>query len=300
MKILACIVTYNRSKLLSRCIDHVLAQSRPPDSLLVINNGSTDDTLEMLQKRNVDVLTQANLGSAGGWYTAISYCLKNSFDAIWLMDDDGFPALDSLEYLIDHLSPGTACASSVVIQESKPSKFVFPFPYLDKSALPVIIRIPRKIPDLDRLQYLSPSGTYPFAHLFNGALISSSAIKKVGNVNRDYFLFGDDVDYFFRLRQVGQVFSVLQAHHYHPDVSARPYTTSKIFYYLRNSIILNTRYFNHPWLRSQLSLLVVLMRTARRNGVTFMLSCLIGANRIVLLKALESGYKHELGKNPHV
>jgi glycosyltransferase involved in cell wall biosynthesis len=44
MKILAAIVTYNRSKLLERCIDHILGQTRKPDGLIVINNSSTDDT----------------------------------------------------------------------------------------------------------------------------------------------------------------------------------------------------------------------------------------------------------------
>src|SRR4051812_1126737 len=66
MRILAAIVTYNRMALLERCIDHVRAQTRSPDRLIVINNSSTDGTAEMLEAKGVDYLTQPNLGSAGG------------------------------------------------------------------------------------------------------------------------------------------------------------------------------------------------------------------------------------------
>ena len=58
MKILAAIVTYNRSALLERCIDALHAQSRVPDALLVINNSSTDDTVAMLERRGVPFVTQ--------------------------------------------------------------------------------------------------------------------------------------------------------------------------------------------------------------------------------------------------
>ena len=35
-------------------------------------------------------------------------------------------------------------------------------------------------------------------------------------------MFGDEVDYFFRLRKVGKVRSLITSYHYHPDVSKRP------------------------------------------------------------------------------
>jgi GT2 family glycosyltransferase len=201
------IVTYNRSQLLSRCIDHILSQARPPDSLVVINNGSTDGTLAVLAERQTDVITQANLGSAGGWHRAISHCLEYGFDAVWLMDDDGYPAPDALQRLEQALQPSVACASSVVVQEDRPDHFVFPFPVLDRAGLPVIFARPRKLPTLSSLEPFSRQGCYPFAHLFNGALVSSVAIRQIGNVNPDFFIYGDEVDYFFRLRQVGDVVS---------------------------------------------------------------------------------------------
>ncbi|MFM8341102.1 MAG: glycosyltransferase [Methylomonas sp.] len=297
MKILAAIVTYNRCDLLSRCIDYVHAQTRHADALIVINNGSTDDTLQMLINRNVNVITQENVGSAGGWHRAVQYALDGGFDAVWLMDDDGYPDITALEKLEQALMPGVACASSVVVREDCPENFVFPFPILDKAGLPAIFAKPRKLPSLTELRNHASAGTYPFVHLFNGALVAITAVKQAGNVNSDFFIFGDEVDYFFRLRAVGKVFSVLDARHFHPDVSLRPYTPVKIYYYVKNTLILNTRYFNLVWLRHCLVLVAVLVRTAQRNGLDTALSYLFGTRVSVLYAAVKRGFTGHIGKD---
>jgi rhamnopyranosyl-N-acetylglucosaminyl-diphospho-decaprenol beta-1,3/1,4-galactofuranosyltransferase len=297
MKILAVVVTHNRCVLLSRAIDYLQAQMRRPDHILVINNGSEDDTEKMLATRSIDVINQENVGSAGGWHRGIDYALNNGFDAVWLMDDDGFPDVDALAVLETSLSYGVACASSVVIREDDHNRFVFPFPVLDKYGLPVLIQHPRKLVSISELEPLATDGTYPFAHFFNGALISVTSIRKVGNVELGFFIFGDEVDYFFRLRAVGKVISVLSARHFHPDVSSRPYTSAKVYYYIKNTIVLNRRYFNAVWLRHALTLLAVLVRTARRNGLGMALSLLAGRQAPVFYGAILRGLAGHIGKD---
>ena len=201
MNILAVIVTYNRKDLLNRCIDYLESQSDKPNEIIVINNGSTDDTVKMLEERNINYITQPNVGSAGGWKLGIDYALKKNFDACWLMDDDGYPDKNALRQLKKNFSSDLACVSSVVVNEINPTSFVFPFPVLNKEMLPVIFGFPRKFYTLQSLKNKCPNNTYSFAHLFNGALISVNAIKKIGNVNSNFFLMGDEVDYFFRLRK---------------------------------------------------------------------------------------------------
>ena len=53
MKILASIVTHNRVALLERCVSKVNSQSRIPDQLIVINNGSTDGTNNFLYQSKI-------------------------------------------------------------------------------------------------------------------------------------------------------------------------------------------------------------------------------------------------------
>ena len=244
MKILAAVVTDNRRELVGRCIDALQRQTRAPDLILVINNSSTDDTEEMLRARGIFHITQENSGSAGGWRRALDYAMQEGYDAAWLMDDDGFPGEAALATLEAAMNSDVACASSVVLQEDRPTHLVFPVPILDRNGLPVIFGLPRKVPTLTQLRTIAPEGVYPFAHLFNGALIRVAAARRIGNVDQDFFMFGDEVDYLFRLRGAGRVISVLDAPHFHPDVSQRPYTAAKVYYYIKNTLILNGRYFN--------------------------------------------------------
>jgi len=295
MKILAAIVTYNRSKLLERCIDHILGQTRKPDGLIVINNSSTDDTEETLRLKGVDFITQPNLGGAGGFNRAIAYTLEQGYDAVWLMDDDGFPDSSALGLLADSLGEGVACVSSVVLREDDGANLVFPLPVLDSEGMPAIFAWPRKITSLEDLRRRSTNHLYPFAHLFNGVLVSSAAIRDVGNVETGYFIFGDELDYMMRLRRWGQVLSHVEAHHFHPDVAGRPLSDMKIYYYIKNTIILNRLYYNKAPLRNVLTVGVGLARMALRNGFGEAVSFAIGRQNAVVRKAVSRGLKGRIG-----
>lgn len=297
MKILAAVVTYSRSALLARCVDALRGQTRTPDHIVVINNSSTDDTEAMLRERGVHCITQANLGGAGGFNRAIAYALDEGFDAVWLMDDDGYPDTVALERLEARLQPGVACASSVVLREDDPENFVFPFPVLDDDGQPIIFGRKRKLRSLAELRECSANGMYPFAHFFNGCLIATEAIRRTGNIEAEYFIAGDEVDYFMRLRRAGAIVSDLSAHHYHPNVAQRPLNEMKVYYYVKNSFILHRRYFNHPALRNVLVVAAAIARTAARNGIGTAASYLVGKHRHVLRKAIARGLRGQLGND---
>jgi rhamnopyranosyl-N-acetylglucosaminyl-diphospho-decaprenol beta-1,3/1,4-galactofuranosyltransferase len=96
MKIDAAVVTHKRCKLLGRCIGRLQSQTRPPDQVIVISNSSADCSVDMLNARGVSLIMQESTGSCGGWPRRIQYAMDEDFDAIWLMDDDGFPHEDAL------------------------------------------------------------------------------------------------------------------------------------------------------------------------------------------------------------
>lgn len=297
IQILAVVVTHNRCMLLSRCLDNLLAQTRQPNQILVVNNASTDGTVEMLEQRDIPFITQENLGSAGGWHRGIQHALDYGFDAVWLMDDDGFPDAVALGLLEAALLPDIACAASVVVREDLPTDFVFHLPVLDASDLPVIWGRKRKLVSMPELRAAAPGGTYPFVHFFNGALVSMTAVRRVGNVDCNFFMSGDELDYQYRLRKAGKVISVLDAIHYHPDQSQRPYTPAKVYYFVKNSLVLNTRYFNAVWIRHALTVAVVIVRTASRNSVRAALSLVLGTNAPMFYLAIIRGLRGKLGKD---
>src|SRR5579864_2473726 len=68
MTISAVIPAFNRRNHVSRAIDSALAQTVPVDEILVIDDGSTDGTAELVESRygnRVRVVRQANSGVAG-------------------------------------------------------------------------------------------------------------------------------------------------------------------------------------------------------------------------------------------
>lgn len=300
MKILAIIITYNRPDLLLRCIKFINNQTRVPNDILVINNGSTDNTETLLINNNIQFITQNNVGSAGGWFTGINYALNNNFDAVWMMDDDGYPDINSLKILENSISnDDNVCCSSMVVDEKNTNNFIFPLPILNVYKFPKIFGFKRKIYTLDELKKYSSDTTYPYAQLFNGALISTKALTRIGNINKNYFIFGEETDFFYRLKKIGNVISVNNALHFHPNVKNRIYSKTKIFYYIKNSFINNSKHMDYPFFRNIMVMIIIIYRCLKRNGLLFVLSLLIGSNTKYFYPAIWRGIKKDLSYQIH-
>jgi GT2 family glycosyltransferase len=104
-RVFAAILTYNRKALLAQCLDAVFAQTHACDEVMVIDNGSTDDTAAMLLSRaepglQFHVLSQ-NIGASGGFNAALRLAYQQGADYVWLMDDDVIPAPTALAHLLD-------------------------------------------------------------------------------------------------------------------------------------------------------------------------------------------------------
>jgi rhamnopyranosyl-N-acetylglucosaminyl-diphospho-decaprenol beta-1,3/1,4-galactofuranosyltransferase len=300
LKILAIIITYNRSNLLLRCIKFLNNQARIPDDIIVINNGSTDNTESCLIENNINFITQDNTGSAGGWFTGINYALKNNFDAVWMMDDDGYPERNALSILEKYLlQDNNVCCSSMVVDYNNINNLIFPLPIFNINNFPKIIGFKRKIYTLDELKKCTSDLIYPYAQLFNGALISTKAITKIGNINKNYFIFGEETDYFYRLKKVGNVISVNNALHFHPNVKNRTYSNTKVFYYIKNSFINNSKHMDHSFFRNIMVMIIIIYRCLMRNGIFFVLSLLMGPNSKYFYPAIWKGIKKESSFHIH-
>ena len=301
IKTVAIIVTYNRSELLKRCLINLKKQTQKVDKILVINNGSTDDTHEVLKDFEIDSIKQANLGSAGGWNTGLKYALDYGFDAAWLMDDDGYPDKNAYQILKNSFTKNMSCISSVVVNEYDKSQFVFPYPLFNKNGMPKIGFNMTSISLVSNLQKFCKNDLYPWTQLFNGALISIETVKKIGNVNQNYFIYGDEVDYLFRLRKEGKIFSHAKAIHYHPKIYNRPYNNVQIFYFLRNSIVNYKKYYDKKLLRSTLGIIYLLFKIYQKNkSLRKIFSLLVGKDREIFYSSISQGLRNKLGINHEI
>lgn len=70
------ILTYNRAHLVERSIQSVLAQTYKDYELILVDNGSTDRTVEIFEKyKNLDQVRISNIEKNIGFARGYNYCL---------------------------------------------------------------------------------------------------------------------------------------------------------------------------------------------------------------------------------
>jgi glycosyltransferase involved in cell wall biosynthesis len=81
---------YNAERYIGECLNGILAQTRPPDEIVVVDDGSTDGTQDELARfrGEVRVVSQANRGHPGAYNRCVEeargdYVAKCDADDIW-------------------------------------------------------------------------------------------------------------------------------------------------------------------------------------------------------------------------
>ncbi len=96
LRVSVIISTYNRADLLPEAIDCLLTQTRVPDEIIVVDDGSTDDTPAVLASYPSPVIAirQSNKGLAAGRNTGLR---RATGDLIAFLDSDDILTPDSIE-----------------------------------------------------------------------------------------------------------------------------------------------------------------------------------------------------------
>lgn len=195
MKIVAIIVTYNRLKLLQKCLNAIGSQTRKPDDIIVINNSSNDGTLEWLGQQSLKFVTIENKGGASGFNEGIKQAYAGGAEWIWMMDDDSIPNADALEQLEKGVYFFNKCgidvgffASNVIWTDGNPHLMNKVYEYdLDKE-------IPACFNQLDGKKYKPITGA-----TFVSLLLSRKAVEQTGLPIKEFFIWCDDVEYTKRI-----------------------------------------------------------------------------------------------------
>lgn len=90
------IPTYNRATLVTQALESILNQTRPADEIIVVNDGSTDETEQVLQRYvdRIRYVHQSNAGKPAALNHALSIL---DTDYVWILDDDDVAVADALE-----------------------------------------------------------------------------------------------------------------------------------------------------------------------------------------------------------
>lgn len=190
------VVTFNRLEKLKTVIASIEAQTHAVETLLVINNASTDGTAEYLADLEtsvpLEVVTmETNSGGAGGFAEGMRRGYASGADHVWIMDDDCYPKAEALSTLITgfddavaELGPDVPFACSVV-------------QFTDGS----ICEMNNPVPTWDwgRLLVKQQNSVMVTACSFVSVLIPRWAIAEYGLPYSEYFIWFDDREYTLRL-----------------------------------------------------------------------------------------------------
>lgn len=210
--VVAVVVTRHRSELLVDSLKVISTQSRPPDHLVVVDNGPDQparDVVEACPLPTTYLVSHRNLGGAGGFALGILHALAMGAGWVWLADDDGRPADETVlaTLLTEARSRGLAEVSPVVADIDDPRRLAFP--------------LRRGLTWKRTAGELGTSFLPGIASLFNGALFRAATLDVIGVPDYRLFVRGDEVEMHRRLVRSGLPFGTcLRAVYLHPDGSA--------------------------------------------------------------------------------
>lgn len=223
----AVVLAYSRDKILPDLIEALRNQSRKPDEIIVINQGSNPAIASWLaEQHDLTVIIQENLGSAGGFCRGILESIQRGHGWTWIFDDDAIPASAALEEMVK-------C------------------PYFKQQET---VFLGSRIIDRHGETYMSPSGSKSIAWYSSvledkcveaidacwlGLLVRTSAVYEAGLPIAEFFLWDEDREFVSRLIRHGKGYCVLTSvvTHYQDD-NFDPFGKDfiKVAYFARNHV----------------------------------------------------------------
>ena len=233
-RVVAVVVTYNRAALLGDCLDSLHAQTRSLDSVVVIDNASTDDSGAVADNHAISadvVHLKRNVGGAGGFCAGMAHALlEHSPDFLWIMDDDTVPAPDALENLLAverKLDVHASVLSSLAVwTDGRPHPMNSSRTRLGTS-------------DSDRDRYAQIGARPIRTASFVSALIAAEDVWEHGLPLADYFIWSDDFEYTGRLLRDSHGFAVASSRVEHRTVkfsNAQTNPGSRFYFDVRNRL----------------------------------------------------------------
>ena len=243
-KVAANIVTMNRKDLLKQCLSALTKQKYHLSAITVLNNGSTDNTDQMLleegyitqlpEENHEDPWTEKkelkdaqgrsirfkyigsskNLGSGGGRHETLKNDYEEGYHWFWIVDDDTLVQPDSLEKLMEKIP---------YIENEKigflGSKCLWKDGTILKMNLPII----------ETFLHGKPFNLYEDKNVlivkecsFVSFLTNRETIEKIGYPIKSFKIWGDDLEYSNRITSAGMLgFYVSDSivNHYMKDTS---------------------------------------------------------------------------------
>lgn len=217
MKLTVIIVSYNVCYYLEQCVDSVQRATKGLEvEIFVVDNHSSDDSVDYLKRRFADTITliecNHNLGFAKANNIAIS---QSSGEYVLLLNPDTFVGENSIRQVLDFMDAHPHAGGAGVMMHNADGSIARE----SRRGLPT--------PYVSLLKMLGLSSRYYMSHLswtepgqidvVSGAfmMLRRSALEKVGLLDEDFFMYGEDIDLSYRIKKGGYENWYIPAHIVH-------------------------------------------------------------------------------------
>ncbi len=200
-KIAGVFTTFNRCETCLECVRRLLAQERSVDLIVVVDNGSTDGTVEAVhaafpnEERLRMVSLKGNPGNPAGIAAGMGVALEAGAEAVWILDDDSWPQAEALRHLLRVETDEHTVAGSLVLDPAT-GELAWPYGLVQPGARG-IARQRKDLPD---------ASAFATRGIWLGALVPRQVIEAVGLPDERLFLRGEDEEYPARIARRGYRF----------------------------------------------------------------------------------------------
>ena len=196
LKVGIVLLNWNGWEDTQRCIDSLRLLTYPNFTIIVVDNGSTDDSLEKLTAvPNIILLPQQqNLGFAKGCNVGIEYALGAGCDVVWLLNNDTVVDPSALTYMANELTMlgGKCMVGSTIKYMQQPNKIQC----YAGGTINWILGIAPLIKNISKLPKL--------AYICGASLLTSrEVLEKTGGFDPDFFCYWEDTDLSVRAVKFG-------------------------------------------------------------------------------------------------
>jgi glycosyltransferase involved in cell wall biosynthesis len=215
MRVLAHIHTFNEADVIDGAVAAIERQTRRPDALIIVDNGSTDGTLDRAFPEWVTIIRNPeNVGVSGSIGNGVTYALEHGFDWIWILDADSVPEPEALATLLDLYAgwPSTLQGET---------GFISCLP-IEPPGRPLHGRLFTR--NGRALISPPPQPRWYMCHVkvWSGSLYRLAAVREIGLPNPDYFLDRGELEYAYRVLQAGYKAFVHQDAILHHNIRGEP------------------------------------------------------------------------------
>ena len=202
-KIAVIILNWNGKYDTCECIESVQKLDYQRYKIIVVDNGSEDDSVQYLKQKYPDILiveNGANLGYAEGNNRAIEYAIEQNFDYILLLNNDAVVDQQILNSFINvsKAHPNAGIFGAKIYYLNEPQKIWF----AGGKILPDLITAHEGLGEID--DGVSWEEVRPIDYACGCALFfKSDVVRKIGLLESKFFLMWEETDFCCRARRAG-------------------------------------------------------------------------------------------------